>query len=144
MSGQELSIIKPVEEARIITLEPKVYSIIRSFVESSEKPEYVWNKGIKVGEKIVFTKPGKWVLEVFTQPPQDGPFEPFIVCLEPAGIGVTVRGNLIIYDVEGDAVRVPVSDIEALLKTYVTANVPFAIPISLWDILKKIRTYVEI
>ncbi len=59
-----IKVKKPVEEVKVIELPPKAYNIIRSFVESSSKEEYEWNKGYKLGGKVMFIKRGKWVLTV--------------------------------------------------------------------------------
>ncbi len=59
-----ITIKKPVEEVKVVELPPQVYNTLRSFVESSSKEEYEWNKGYKLGSKVMFIKRGKWVLTI--------------------------------------------------------------------------------
>jgi len=55
---------KELREAKIIEVTPDLYRAVRSFVESSTKPKYSWNTGIKSGNTIMFIKPNKWELTV--------------------------------------------------------------------------------
>jgi len=50
-----------------IQVSKDVYNIIRSFVESSPKPEYEWNTGIDMGNYVMFVKQGKWILKVWKE-----------------------------------------------------------------------------
>jgi hypothetical protein len=50
--------------ADIIEIPASLYRLVRSFVDSSEKDKYIWNIGVAIGDYVIFTKPGKWVLRV--------------------------------------------------------------------------------
>jgi len=52
-------------EAKFIEVSPGFYRALRSFVESSSKPKYMWNTGVKYGEgSVEFVKPGMWKLTI--------------------------------------------------------------------------------
>jgi hypothetical protein len=60
-----VEVLKHTEEVTIVEIPAKLYNKIRSFVESSSKPEYPWNKGYKLNRGAIFIKEGKWKLYVF-------------------------------------------------------------------------------
>ena len=53
------------ELVRIVRIEPTVYRMVRSFVESSLKSEYPWRTGYEDENGIVWLKKGKWELRVY-------------------------------------------------------------------------------
>jgi len=130
----QIQIKKQVKEALVLKVEKSTYNIIRSFVESSAKQEYVWNTGIKVGDKTVFIKPGKWVLEVYADR----------VVLVGRNIEMEIdQKQLRIGNLVFDLQKLKENAIEAM-STFIVADVPFSRPISLNEILEKVREYVEI
>jgi hypothetical protein len=50
----------------IVRVEPKIYNVLRSFLESSLKNEYQWNTGVLLPSThtALFVKRGKWILNV--------------------------------------------------------------------------------
>jgi hypothetical protein len=78
-----VKIKKPIEEAKVIELRADVYKTLRSFVESSSKEEYEWNKGVKVSKEVIFTKKRKWKL-IITQ------YDKEEVIKLPEGVSVAV------------------------------------------------------
>lgn len=60
----KITINKEVKQTKTIKVPKKIYNTIRSFVESSPREEYDWNVGYDIGDKVVFEKQGKWILEV--------------------------------------------------------------------------------
>jgi len=60
----KIAIRKEVRQTKTVKVPKRVYNVIRSFVESSLRRDYVWNVGYDVGHAVVFEKPEKWVLVV--------------------------------------------------------------------------------
>jgi hypothetical protein len=50
----------------IVTVQPKIYNTLRSFLDSSLEDEYEWNMGVILPNThtALFVKRGKWVLKV--------------------------------------------------------------------------------
>jgi hypothetical protein len=57
-----------VRETVLIEVSKELYRTVQSFINSSKKPVYVWNVGVRTGNKITFVKPTKWVLEIDMNP----------------------------------------------------------------------------
>ena len=55
------------EELRVRKVEPWRYNVLRSFVESSTSPSYTHNIPFKEEGKVLFFKPGKWILTVYPE-----------------------------------------------------------------------------
>jgi len=60
----KIAIRKEVKQTKTLKVPKHIYNTIRSFVESSSRKEYVWNTGYDIGDRVVFEKPGKWLLIV--------------------------------------------------------------------------------
>jgi len=142
-----IAIKKPIKELKILEVRKKTYNIIRSFVESSSKLEYEWNTGIKINNKVVFTKTGKWRLII--------DLEHNVVILEDYNTRDTVlelnavTRKLTIYNL----IDKPLEefDLLELLNTekkheiaVINRDVMFARPILLSEILDKLFEYVEV
>ena len=145
-------IIKKVEDAVIHKVPKIVYNTVRSFVESSPKPEYRWNVGIRIGNTVKFVKEGKWVLEVAEKaeiPEPEHVTGTVVATLDDAVSILAARDGRLLLQVSGvtDDDGAPklfsVDDIFELRKHYIIAEVPFAYPISLADIWEKVQEYVE-
>jgi len=143
-----IKIKKKVEDAVIHKVPRQVYNVVRSFVESSPKPDYHWNTGIRVGSVVRFVKEGKWVLEIAN-----------VEIPTERGVGAVVahlngfvkiiaaptmeRKAKLLMEVEGVDERFDINDTLELRKHYVVADTLFAYPISLHDVLMKMLEYVE-
>ena len=53
------------ELVRIIRIEPWLYRVMRSFVESSLRVDYPWRVGYESEKEITWIKRGKWELRVY-------------------------------------------------------------------------------
>ncbi len=146
MSGEiiKIEIKKPVEEVRVVEIEPRIYNMIRSFVESSSKPKYLWNRGYRIGNTVIFTKDGKWQLEVMVSIPR----EEFDKCGESEhAIIVDLNRTLHIYR---DCRKYYVSirqyefSFDDAYRVAFTSNMPFARPILLAEIIDRILDYVSL
>jgi hypothetical protein len=63
------SVVKAeIRETTVVDVSKELYRTVQSFVNSSSKPIYTWNVGVRIGNKVVFVKPSKWVLEVDLNP----------------------------------------------------------------------------
>jgi hypothetical protein len=134
-----------VVDAKILELGSSQYNIIRSFYESSLKDCYQWNVGIKLPmtHTVMFRKAGKWVLSINHYSA--------LLCSDavhgigfPVGIWVIVnythhRGRITINTNKTEYVDVEDPDI-----TYVTAGVPYAYPISIRDLIDKLKIYIDV
>ncbi len=137
-----VKIKKPVEEIEVIELPPKAYNVIRSFVESSEKEEYEWNKGIKLGKEIIFEKRGKWRLVV-----REYTLDEIRSLPSNTTVCVIDLENVLRVSIDKElSIRVTIDKYEFTLdnKVAFTGNVLFARPILLSEIMRKISEYVEI
>jgi hypothetical protein len=147
-----------VVDARIEKVTTRLYRALQSFAYSSMRTRYVWNVGIHLfkerGEfswedRVIFKKPGKWVVEVvqcvFQRPPEDAKCETYVAL-------TTGRGYI-----KYDGVRVEVADPVAsfqinayenpveLERTYLVPerDLPFAEPLSLAEIVYKLAEYYD-
>ncbi len=138
----QVRVKKEVEEVKVFKISKKAYNIIRSFVESSPKTCYSWNRGYKLGNTIYFVKPGKWTLTIWV----DSEIEKEAPNVHPAVVDVSdvvtitadgllmLRGVDKVFDLETDDLRAYA----------VTADVPYAYPITLCTIVAKINEYVDV
>jgi len=138
----QVRVKKEVEEVKVFKVSKKVYNIIRSFLESSSKPNYSWNRGYKLDNTIYFVKPGKWTLTVWvdSEVEKEAPnVHPAVVDISDV-VTITADGLLMIRGVD------KVFDLEKDdLRAYaVTADVPYAYPITLDNVVAKIREYVDV
>jgi hypothetical protein len=127
-----------VEEARSVKVSKHCYSVLRSFLESSEKSTYPWNTGVKIGSMISFCKAGKWRLNLYVQE-RYGIVD--LVELEDSAGGIVavldthkiiICGNQLTRDTD-------------LLLYYVIPEEPveFSIPLSFSEIERKIKRYID-
>ncbi len=137
----QVKVKKMVEDAKIIEVPKWIYNTLRSFTESSSKPEYPWNNGIRVGNRICFIKPGKWQFIVYTNvnDTNDPDTVPAIAeLIGRNGIVMTVYKTFMYVGNE----KIPLNE---TYKYAIVPNtdVPFSIPILLDDVITKVREYVE-
>jgi len=128
-------VVKPV---KYIKVPVSLYRAVRSFTESSVKPSYPHNQGIFLPKEkvVVFTKPGKWIFGIFL----------------PENIGSAVlkswdRRYDIVYDYEENIIEVNATRVLDDEKHFAAiipdAEVPFAIPVLLRDLIFKFERYIE-
>jgi len=123
-----------VVRGEVYEVEPACYNVVRSFAESSEKDDYIWNTGIVLGNKVIFKKPGKWTLVVL-------PEESRVELRGKRGIVFSVEVDMGLVRVKACDMLFEVTDLAELLPIYFTSNVPYSIPINLYDIVRKALTY---
>jgi hypothetical protein len=126
-------------DPKLLKLPKKLYNTLRSFLDSSEKNEYAWNKGVRIDNSIVFTKSLRWRLIIYFVPQEK----------------VVTSANLFSYDgefilaMDMDKVVVGNSvisrDDEYLAAYYVISDEPvkFASPLALIDIITKLKKYID-
>jgi hypothetical protein len=123
-------VVKP----KPIVVNKRIYSTIRSFVESSVKPEYQFNIGICRGNTVVFEKKNKWRLTVM----------PEKAVLHSRRVSIYVNFNSCIEINFGDQ-KLCVHGSE--LKEYdivPSERTPYMKSISLYDFVSKILVYYEV
>lgn len=120
--------------AQVYDVEPACYNVVRSFHESSEKESYIWNTGVIVGKVALFKKPGKWTVEVY---PEDGA----VVLRSKKGIVFSVEVDLPLVRVKACDMLFETTDLAELLPIYFKADVPYAEPINLYDVVTKALKY---
>jgi hypothetical protein len=120
----------------IVRVEPKYYSTLRSFLESSLKDEYQWNTGVLLPgtHNALFIKRGKWILNInhrsailFTKD-----FEQ-VLLTDTSGVVLTI----------GKGSYKGITDPE---KTFVIAEPPaslFDLPLPLSQIIERTKVYRE-
>jgi len=123
-----------VVRAQVHEVEPVCYNVIRSFHESSTRDEYIWNTGVIVGKVALFKKPGKWTLEVY-------PDEGAVVLRGRRGIVLSVEVDQPLVRVKACDMLFEVTDLGDLLPVYFTSDVPYAVPVSLYDVVTKALKY---
>ncbi len=146
----KVEIKKPVREVKITSVEKWVYNTIRSFVESSSKETYEWNIGTKLGNRVEFEKPTKWLLRIYTEISVDEEVRQGIVRPIIAAISDS-RGRDVLYIayrqnefetwwemVIGDSKYRINSDLKY---EAIDAKVPFSRPIVLSAVVGKICEY---
>jgi hypothetical protein len=137
---------KPVEEIEVIELPPKAYNVIRSFVESSSKEGYEWNKGYRLGGKVMFVKKGKWMLTV-----DEITEEELNKFSENMRVVIVNLSNVVKIEIDRDKNRYIVinggnefTEKDRYRVAFISSLVAYARPILLNEILEKINEYVEI
>jgi hypothetical protein len=113
------------------------YNVIRSFVESSTRDEYIWNIGVIVGKVALFKKPGRWALEIY---PEEG----VVLLRGRRGIAFSVEVDLPLVRVKACDMLFEVTDLAKLLPIYFTSDVPYAEPVSLYDVVRKVLAYRDV
>ena len=141
-----IKVKKPVEEVNVVELPPRIYNIIRSFVESSSKEVYEWNKGYKLGGKVMFIKRGKWVLTI-----NEVTEEELNELSENMRIIIVSLNNIVKIDMDRNKNCYIVingskeyTEEDRYRVAFISSLVVYARPILLNEILEKISEYVEI
>jgi hypothetical protein len=145
-------------DARIEKVSTRLYRALQSFAYSSERTKYVWNVGVHLHEegefsweeRVIFKKPGKWIVEVvqyvYQRPPEEPAKSETYVALETGrgyvkydGVRVEVAGPICTFSI--DAYKDPLE----LERTYLVPEreLPFAEPLSLAEIVDKLAKYYE-
>jgi hypothetical protein len=135
----------------IVRVEPKYYSTLRSFLESSLKDEYQWNTGVLLPgtHNALFVKRGKWVLNINHKSAvlfdknykQVLLVEPYRYVLETKyNTYEEIRDRIVLTLTDGSYMDIDPKD---LTLTYVISEppVPFYVPLSLQDVVDKVKIY---
>jgi hypothetical protein len=116
----------------VIRVEPKVYNVLRSFLDSSLKDEYPWNTGIILPgtHTVLFTKTGKWTLNINHSSAVLFSKDKQVLMVEKGRVTLTIKQNTY-------------QDVEDPNITYVLPDppVPYYTPLSLRQILDKLEVY---
>ena len=148
-SGVRIEVKKPVRSVPSILVPTPTYNAIRSFVESSENPKYEWNIGLKVDNRIIFRKRGKWTLEIFPDAAEELADEPESITAMSVAILSSWRGEEILtlfidrqgyfyFDIQSRRIN---PRIEWCILP--DSDVPFARPILLSEVVSKLETYIS-
>ena len=141
-----IKVKKPVEEVKVIELPPKAYNVIRSFVESSSKEVYEWNRGYRLGKEIMFIKKGKWriIINEVTEEELSKLSENMrMVAVDLSNvIKIEIDRNKNHYIVINGSKEYTKEDRYRI--AFISSLVVYARPILLNEILEKISEYVEI
>ena len=154
---------KRVETLKIMETSEALYRTLRSFVESSNKDSYLWNKGIKLDSKIMFVKPGKWVLEVMLYDKVELGAKVEVVSLKSYidnrvelslyfKVDSSYLAHVSVFDIMdnvsvlgGFDVYMPYNGFENVYKlAFYNANVPYAYPIVAVYVLDKINKFIDL
>ena len=114
-----------------VKVKNSIYNTLRSFVESSESEEYHWNKGCRIGNEIVFTKYKHWVLVI-----KENEVTLFTPHREECVLVFHPLTNEMLID---EKVKWKFDDGELLIVP--KTEVPFARPISIYEVLEKLEHY---
>jgi len=151
---QTLNQIKTIQTLKV---PKKVYNIIRSMVESSTKPEYMHNQPININEntvKFVKYRGLRRVWTILVQKFSNEEGEGYRAEVLEAPITLTIykvkvqqneRGipiaceNMVVLEVDGHRF----TDIYELEATYAVADVPYAKPICLGDLVQRLLIFVD-
>jgi hypothetical protein len=158
MSGKTPEWGPIVVDARVEKVSTRLYRALQSFLDSSEKTKYVWNVGVHLykerGEfswedRVIFKKPGKWIVEVvqyvYQRPPEEKKGEAYAALVVPRahvkfdGVRVEVADPICTFSI--DAYKDPLE----LERTYLVPerDLPFAEPLSLAEVVDKLTEYFE-
>lgn len=133
-----VKIMKHITDVAVYNLKPRIYNTLRSFVESSNKEEYPWNKGSRLGDKVYFVKEGKWVLEINLEP-KNGEVATLYSWDHKIVAKVFVEYGYCVIDIDGHKAM---GNITKYAVAY-TANVPYARLIFLGELVNKFKEYFE-
>ena len=127
-----------VVDANIKSVPKNVYRVVRSFIESSMKDQYHWNVGVKVGEEVTFTKMNKWRLTVLRN-------QCTAVLTSPHDVEIVYKqcSDKLLEIRHRGKVELEIFSMEDAIKTYVTADVQYATPLPLIDLVAKIQYYLS-
>jgi len=125
-----------VVDAERIQVSKRLYNTVRSFMDSSTKPIYPWNIGVHLYRTVMFRK-HKWILIADVENENItlycGYFE--VTC------NVAYDGKLRITD-RGNIIEIDTADPEAFKYFIVPSEeVPYAAPISVFDLAEKLKMY---
>jgi hypothetical protein len=146
--------VPQVVEAKDIKVSKRMYNMLRSFLESSMKKDYIWNVGVyrkeegreATEEAVTFDKDGKWTLVVkrvikrSTELPTLSSSEQSVtLCLHVAPYIKVLSDVVKIFDEE--ELEVPLDAVELKRTFFVNPLVPFSYPIRLADVIDKMEVY---
>jgi len=119
--------------SKVLYVNSKFYSTLRSFLESSLKDEYPWNTGIilPMTHNALFVKKGKWVLNIDHR-------SSVLFTYDWKQVISVMPGAIYLSTTESEY-----CEVEDTATTFVLPKdpLPFAIPINLGDIVSKIQEY---
>ncbi|RLG86887.1 MAG: hypothetical protein DRO39_01910 [Thermoprotei archaeon] len=124
-------------EPRLIRVPAHAYRAVRSFMESSLRDDYPWNVGVVMDNVAIFSKPRKWILKTW----RDAEGEHWLLensnqeILHIKGSAVYINGNVNDQPLDINSPELHVYFIVP------DAEVPFAHPISLRDVVEKMLKY---
>ncbi len=134
-----VKVMKPTTDAAIYELKPKVYNTLRSFVESSDREEYPWNKGTKIEDRVYFVKEGKWILEINLEP-KNGEVATLYSWDHKIVAKVFVEYGYCVIDIDGHKAM---GEITKYAVAY-TSNVKYSRIIWLGEVVNKLKEYIEV
>ena len=126
-----------VVDAERIEVSKRLYNTVRSFMDSSTKTIYHWNIGVHLHRTVMFRKYNRWILVADVENGNIvlhcGYFE--VVC------DIIYDGKLHIHD-RGNIIEIDIAHPDAFKYFIVPSEeVPYAAPISVFDLVEKLKIY---
>jgi len=129
-------------DANVVNVKKNIYRVIRSFVDSSTKDSYHWNTGVRVGDVVTFTKMNKWTLRIIktqctailASDDVEVVYRPCHQCSNGSMLEIYYRGKI----------ELAIPTLEEAVKTFIVADVPYATPLQLIDLIEKMQYYMSI
>jgi hypothetical protein len=125
----------------------KTYNTIRSFHDSSEKPKYYWNVGVKAAsDRIDFIKIPKWRLCVYFSPAYKFIDQAWLFNYDYTAAVIVNFDEVTVVSYEPDSKPTTINrDNKELIAYYILPNEPvkFEGPISLMEVYVKILRYIK-
>jgi len=133
---------KIIEPSVICEVPRSIYRILRSFVESSNKPEYIWNIGRRINENtVMFEKPEMWTLTVYA----DDNNVNVELCDTKNNTVMEYRdGKIVIEEHVFDVISVYDDEMQMLVAFMPALRKPYDRPVTLHEIVKRLKEYVRI
>jgi len=127
-----------VVDAERIEVSKRLYNTVRSFMDSSLKSKYSWNVGVHLCKTVMFRKYNRWILVADENGIvlHCGYFE--VTC------DVIWDGNKVHIHDRGKIIDIDIT--EQPFKYFIVPDeeVPYAAPISVFDLAEKLRMYFTI
>ena len=135
---------KEIVNSQLINVPKHLYNTLRSFVESSSKKDYPWNTGVRLNDSVIFEKTGKWRLTIYTDLERSGGTIAVLTSRNNTVFVVSeLRDGRRVIELPAINVQVNLANDVELRRTMLIADVPFAVPISLAEVVNKLYEYVE-